>query len=336
MSKRENLKQSEIIAGNVSKSSKIESPEGQEFQHPDHNLIAKKFLISKSVTSEMYGSPNVYQSAVNLYASLYNPEEIDQLVNSNSKYPDRIPTMKQGLNIKPSKIPTKSEFIEKVRHAAVNEVNFGECLSEQARDQFKSVMEKSEHTVIWTDGDAEGNLEHELPGSKEQLKKLAAAQFYNRARKEIANERGVHCADVMSVVAIEGKMKFIPVIVERFLQMGIKKIVIVEDRVKNLIKAMELIRQISPNIETFPVWVRVGQWKDAVDEGMILENCAKNFHAIENISGLASTLEENNVFKEGVKVGSIFDLDGPLHDDDIRKKLQSDAVVKALQEKGWI
>ncbi len=308
----------------------------EEKRHPDYDLIASKFLISKAVTTEKYRSPNVYQSAVNLYAALYKPEEIDQLVNPNEKYPDRIPTLKQQLSVKPVTVPSREEFIEKVRHATVSEVEFGECLSAEARKQLRWVMNKSEHTVIWTDGDGEGVPEYKLPGSKEQLKKLAAAQFYNNIRREIAQKKELLHADVLSIVAIEGKMKFIPKVVERFLEKEIKRIIIIEDRVKNLVDVIELIKQTAPEMKIFPVWVRVGQWKNKIEAGMNLENCIKELHAISNISQLTTILEENNIFKEGVRVGSIFDLDGPLHDDDIRKKLQAEAVIKALIEKGWI
>jgi hypothetical protein len=304
--------------------------------HPDHNLIASKFLIGKAATKEKYGSPNVYQSALNLYAALYSPEEIDQLVDTSEKYPDRMPILKQRLSVKPEKVPSREEFIEKVRHAMVSEVEFGECLSAEARKQLKIVMDKSEHTVIWTDGDSEGVPVYGLPGSKEQLKKIASAKFYNITRREIALEKDLSRADVLSVVAIEGKMKSIPKIVEKFLEKKIKRIIIIEDRAKNLIEAMELIKQTSSEIEVFPVWIRSGQWKDKVEIGMDLEDSKKELHAIGDISQLDTILQENNVFEEGIKIGSIFDLDGSLHSDEIRKKLQSEAVIKALIEKGWI
>lgn len=305
-------------------------------KHPDFDLIAEKLLISRATTTEQFKSPNVYRAAENLYAALYDPMAVDELIVPNEKYPNRMQTLKKSLSAIPAVIPTKEEFIAKVRYAMVNEADFGKCLNADARVQFRQVMEKSEHTVIWTDGDAEGVPEHGLPGSKEQLKKLAAAQFYNKVRREIAQERDVKHTDVLSIVAIEGKMKFIPAIVERFIEREIQRIIIVEDRVKNLIQALELIKKTSPGMEVFPVWIREGIWKNKIEEGKSLDEWAEELHAITEISQLMTLLEKNNVFDGNVKVGSIFDLDGPLHNDDVRKKLQTEAVVKALEKNGWI
>ncbi len=314
----------------------FEKEDVEQQKHPDYDLIAEKLLISRGTTIEQFKSPNVYRAAEHLYAALYDPDSIDNLITPSDKFPDRIAVLKKQLTNAPLEIPSKEEFIEKMRHAMVSEVEFGKCFSEEAQHQFRGVMGKSEHTVIWTDGDAEGVPGHDLPGSKEQLKKLAAAQFYNKARREIAQERDVKHTDVLSVVAIEGKMKFIPVIVEKFVEKGIKKIIIIEDRVKNLVQAIDLIKKTNSEMEIFSVWIRVGQWKNKIEEGRTLEEWSAEFHVIGEISQLGQVLNENNVFKEGVKVGSIFDLDGPLHDDDIRKKLQTEAVIKVLMEKGWI
>lgn len=304
--------------------------------HPDHDLIAEKLLISRATTTEQFKSPNVYRAAEHLYAALYHPEDVESLVEPNEKYPDRLDILKKSLSSSPMMIPNKEEFIERVRHAMVSEVEFGECLHDDAEEQLRQVMEKCEHTVIWTDGDENGVPEHGLPGSREQLKKLAVAQVYNRMRREIAEERGVDHKEVLSVIAIEGKMKFIPELVEKLKEKEIKKIVIVEDRVKNLVQAMRLIREASPEMEVFPVWVRVGPFKNKGEEGKTIDEWESELHAIHSIAELSEMLEKNNVFGEEIKVASVFDLDGPLHDDDKRKKLQTEAVIRALGEKGWI
>ncbi len=304
--------------------------------HPDRDLIAEKLLISRATTTERFKSPNVYRAAEHLYAALYHPEDIDSLVEPNDKFPDRLDILKKPLSKNPLTIPSKEEFIAMLRHAMVSEVEFGECLSDDAQSQLRYVMEKSEHTVIWTDGDAEGVSEYDLPGSKEQLKKLAAAQVYNRMRRDIAQERGVDHKDVLSVIAIEGKMKFIPELVEKFKEEEIRRIVIIEDRVKNLVQAMGLIRETAPEMEVFPIWVRVGQFKDKGEAGKTIDEWEKELHALSDISGLSELLEQNNIFETGIRVASVFDLDGPLHDDDKRKKLQTEAVIRMLGENGWI
>ena len=218
-----------------------------------------------------------------------------------------------------------------------NGVDFSECISENAENQLQQIMEKSEHTVIWTDGDGIGAPDQKLPGSKEQIKKLASAQIFNKLRRNIAQERGVDRKDVLSVVAQEGKMKFIPKIMERFLEKGISRAVIVEDRMKNLVTAMDIISKEYPQIEIFPVWIRTDEReRNKFNPEKTLEEWAEELHAIDDISNLMSLLRENSVFEDDVKVGSIFDFDGPLNDDYKRKDLQIEIVINTLEENNWI
>lgn len=59
-------------------------------------------------------------------------------------------------------------------------------------------------------------------------------------------------------------------------------------------------------------------------------------YSIENISELSTLLEKKDIFSKEVKVGTIFDMDGVLSDDSVRKKLQSDALISAFERNGWI
>jgi hypothetical protein len=297
-----------------------------------YDLFSEKLLISRATTTEQFGSPNVYKAAEHLYAALYSPDKIDSLIIPNEKFPDRITVLKKAFAIPSQQIPSKEEFILKVRHAMVSEVNFGECVSAEARQAIFDVMSISEQTVIWTDGDAAGVPEHNLPGTREQLHKIAAAKVFNQMRQDIAAERGNDRRDVLSVVAVEGKMKFIPAIVHNFREKGINKIIIADDRAKNLLAALELIRQ-TDDMDTFPVWIRQGMYKNKL-EGRTEEEL-QSLHPINSIGDLRRLLEENKVF-ENSKVGSIFDFDGVLSDDDKRKELQTKAVYDALKEKGWL
>ncbi len=309
----------------------------KEKEHPDHTLIKNKINICRGAVTEKLGSPNVYETAKYLYVSLYHPEQGDQIVMPSDKFPDRITTFRKSLSILPAEIPTEEEFIEKMRHAMTNGVDFSECISENAKNQLQQVMEKSEHTVIWTDGDGVGAPDQKLPGSKEQIKKLASAQIFNKLRRNIAQKRGVDHKDVLSVVAQEGKMKFIPEIMERFLEKGISRAIIVEDRMKNLVTAMNIISKEYPQIEVFPVWIRIDEReKNKFNPEKTLEEWAEELHAIDDISNLMSLLRENSIFEDDVKVGSILDFDGPLNDDYKRKDLQIEIVIKTLKENSWI
>lgn len=312
------------------------SQEVPEENNPDYDLIAKKLLICRGVTTEQHGSPNVYRAAEILYASLYAPQELDTLVKPSDKFPDRLDILKKQIVALREQIPEKKQFIERVRHAMTNEVDFGKCLSEEAKDQFAKAMAKSEFTVIWTDGDMAGIPEKKFPGSKEQLKKIASAGFYNQERRKIAETKGIDHKDVMSVMAAEGKMKLIPMIVEEFVKKGITRIIIIEDRVKNITEAQKLIKESNSDMEVFPVWIRAGQYKNKIEPDKSLEQWEKEFHSIENISELEKVLSDNKVFENGVKVGSVFDLDGPLQNDDKRKEVQTQAVIEAIKNEGWI
>ena len=224
-----------------------------------------------------------------------------------------------------------------MRHAMTQGVDFSECISENAQDQLQQVMERSEHTVIWTDGDGVGVPSQKLPGSKEQIKKLASAQIFNKFRRSIAQEKGVDYKEVLSVVAQEGKIKFIPEIMERFLAKGISRAVIVEDRMKNLVKAMDIIRKEYPQIGVFPVWIRIDdREKNKFNSEKTLGEWTEELHAIDDIAKLMQTLQDCNVFEDDIKVGSIFDFDGPLNDDYKRKDLQIEIVIKTLQKNNWI
>ncbi|MFA7308227.1 MAG: hypothetical protein WC026_16330 [Hyphomicrobium sp.] len=314
---------------------KNEAVSAKEYpRHPDHNLVAEKILICRAATAERFGSTNVYQAAENLYAALYQPETIDSLIKPNEKYPDRLDSLKKTLSSKSEKIPTKEEFIATVRHAMIKDVDFSKCFPEEAKKQLYAVMEKSETTIIWTDGDVFGVLEYQLPGSYEQILKIGMAKFFNKMRREIAKKREVDHKDVLSILATEGKMKFIPGLIEKFRERGIEKIIIIEDRMKNLSQAIGLMNQGGLGMEIFPVLVNQGQFKNELggsDEEMLKSICI-----ISNISELTSALETKGVFSKEKKVGTIFDMDGVLSDDDVRKKIQTDAVINALQEKSWI
>ena len=66
------------------------------------------------------------------------------------------------------------------------------------------------------------------------------------------------------------------------------------------------------------------------------EKMGGNIYVIRNINQLNSIFEKNNLFDGNNKVGSIFDLDGPLHNDELRKDLQTRAIYDELIKNEWI
>lgn len=307
----------------------------KDTQHPDHDLIAEKILICKAATTEQLGSPNVYQAAKFLYESLYNPEIIKESIAPNKKYPNRMNILMSSLSTKSHAIPSLEEFISKVRHAMTREADYSKCFSEEAKNQFFEVMNKSELTIIWTDGDSLGVPELNLPGSHEQIYRINSAKFFNQIRHEVAKQKGLDHKEVLKIIAIEEKTKSIPQIIDEFVKRKIEKIIIIEDRIKNLGIATRKIKEIKETLKVFPVWVKQGQYGNII-ENIDNEEFLKTYHAINNISELSSLLEKNNIFKDNTKIGTIFDMDGVLSNDDLRKSIQIEAVIKALQEKKWI
>jgi hypothetical protein len=310
------------------KESQINPPEGQlknEKNINDYELIKKKYLISRFATGERLGAQNIYQAAINLYAALYDQDGVDELIDKSEKFPERIDIMKTAVGGSPKRIPDKEEFIAEIRRVLTRGVNYEEAVSEESKKQLFDIMRKCVHTVIWTDGDTLGVPEKGLPGSREQLYKMGSTKFYNKMRQEIAKEKNQERGEVMSVISVEGKMKRVLDIVEKFLKMGIENVIIIEDRIKNIEDARQIILENS----TLNVLSVLVQKDNSISE---IED--QDVHVINKFSEAGKILEDSIDFVK--KVGAIIDLDGVISDDEVRRDLQADALIKSFQEKGWI
>lgn len=304
-------------------------------------LLKEKMIICRADTTEKLGAVNIYETAKKLYYALYFPDKIEEFVATNDKYPDRISYLKQSLSDSEKGVPSEEEFIEKIRHAMTNKVAYEKTFSKEAREVFEKVLSSSEHTFIWTKGDANGHPDKNIPGSKEQLKKMGSAKFYNQSRKEIAQKRGVHHSEVLSIVATEDKMSRVPQIIDKFKEKNINIIIIIEDTKKNLIGAVNIIKDNYPEVKIFPVWMDLSQKSEEPEDSDGVrtirdEKMGGNIYVIRNINQLNSIFEKNNLFDGNNKVGSIFDLDGPLHNDELRKDLQTRAIYDELIKNEWI
>ena len=193
------------------------------------------------------------------------------------------------------------------RVALYREVAFDQFFSDIAKEQFRSIVEKSETTVLWTDGDDSGFPDLGIPGSREQIRKIAGSKFFNKVRREIAQDRGgINPSDVVSIIATEGKMKYIPNLMRNFKKKNIGKVVIVEDRLNNLQFAKGLIEQVSNNMETFLVWIQHNN-NQLLKQGQIEDaKATDSIHLIGDISDLMMLLKEHDVFSEDKKVGDYF------------------------------
>lgn len=300
----------------------------------EHDLIAKKMLVCRSVTIEKFGSANVFQMAKNLYIALYYSDRAGDFMGASSKYPDRLDILKKKFQSEIRNIPNEDEFIKEIRQALVKRVDFQKCFSKVAQKQFFDVMEKSYFAAIWTKGDNVGFPEVELPGSHEQIFKIAIARFFNQARRKVAQDRGIDHRDVLTIIANEDKMKLLPQLVNKFIEKEIERVIIIDDCINNVVLASNIINKLSSDIEIFAIWLNHGKNNDEFEN--INYKIKKSVHVMSDISELNSLLKANDVFSGGKRVGSIFDLDGVLFDDDIRRNLQTEAVVRVLKDKNWI
>lgn len=304
--------------------------------HPDYDRIAKKLSAVRRSTTEKHGSPNVYLAAKLLYVSLYDQQEAVKIIPMPEQFPDREEIIRSKLSNVPSHVPTEEEFVSKIRDAMVRETDFSKGLTEETRDQFHRLLTSCEHTVIWTDGDGVGFPDKNLPGSKEQLRKIAANPF-NAMRGEIAKERGVDRGEVMSIVAQEGKMDFIPKMIAYFESRGIKTVILIEDRKKNIEQFLGIVAERDTDIDIVPILVHKGRHGANIKQDVeAFERARGELNGIDDMSELMAKLSELRTFSEGKKVGAVVDMDGVLLDDDIRIKNQTDAVVKTLIANGWI
>lgn len=289
-------------------------------KYPDYDLFREKVLISRGVAIEEFGSQNLYLSGRNLYAGLYDSESIDGLVKPSEKFPDRVGAMKKPLSNKPRIIPNENEFIDEFKRIFTKGVDYGESIPEENRKTFFEIMKLCEQTFLWTQGD-----------DKEQLHKIAISKFFNEMRTQIAKERNVEKQDVLSIVATGGKARFIPDIMKSFDKKQISTVILVEDRIENIIEAVDLIKNSNKSINIFPVLILKDENKHKIQEEDL-----QGIYVIDNINKLPDLLNENNIFSGISKVGSIFDLDGTLTDAKKGRKLQADALIKRFQELEWI
>ncbi len=297
---------------------------------PYYDLIFKKFFGSRFSVKESIGMENLHLAGKNLYASFYHPEMIDGLIRESETYPDRIDVMKQKLPNIPKNIPSEEEFVNELIRILEKDVDYENAIFQEAKKQFSEIMKLSEQTIVWTEGD--NDEVDKYPKSREQLYKIFGAKFFSETRQQLAKEKRMTNSEALSIKVSGNKMELVPEILKSLEEKQIDTIVLVEDRLANIIKFMEQ----SESINVFPVWVRQSDYKDNLEEGKTVEECKKQFNAIDKIDDLLDLLNTNNVFEQDKKVASIFDMDGVLLDDEKRREFQINAIIKRFRELGWI
>lgn len=148
-------------------------------------------------------------------------------------------------------------------------------LYDGAEDTLRELLKqngKQDRIIIWTQGNPTGQL------WKVGMSGLGAL------RKEHGRERfGIHAA--------EDKIATLPKLLNELNEHGSTRVVIVDDKAKNIAKVAHVAeswRQNHPtaNVEVVPVWINQGRTKDQVPEGTTLEEFKATHHTVEDIREL--------------------------------------------------
>lgn len=310
-------------------------PDKGEQVDSDEGLIFEKLQAAKGASTErLGGAGNAVDAAEITYHALFDQDGYDwESLPQNTKFPKRTENLSRRLTRKTAG-PKKEEFI-KTYVSATTKAPFAEALIPDADTANKYVELLAQHgsIVLWTQGDVFGVPEKGLEGSMEQVKKIVIGGF-NRTRHKIADKKSINPKDVLSVAISEDKFDCLEQVSEEFKSKGIRKVVILEDRLENLVRAEQMLTE--KGIEVFPVWVRQGRFKDVYPDTpeRSQEEWMTRYHGVPNMEEALSVLERSTVLEK--EVGFLVDFDGIFSDDKARLELQTQAVVQAIKEKGWV
>lgn len=302
------------------------------------DLLKDKILAAWGSARDQFGVINNHRLAELLYRALYNPKEFKEGEIITRQGFNRESVLTSPLNIKGLNIPKQEEFIIAIRRAMTSEVKFDKCLYRGAKELIGE-MAKHGPVKIWSEGDVYGILENgdepAHPGSHEQIKKIAIAGF-GKLRKNIAIKEKSNYHNIISVAAAEDKFSLLHDILEEYQKMNIKRVIILENRSRNIEKAIKIGQDFN-EIEFFPVWVRQGVWKDILPKDLTknIEEWKHEYNAVDSIEDVIKKIQAKNLLN-GEKVGFIVDYDDVLSNDKKRMLQQVLATKKMLTKKGWI
>lgn len=259
------------------------------------------------------------------------------------------------LGIDSSLLGNEDEFCKEFTER-MTRVPYHEALFEGAMDELEK-MSKIGPVRIWSVGDTRGIPNFVEPGeeskkdtvnlrgSYEQLKKAARLRFNrlrrseeNRAKDKVfidenGKKRVVRHFDVS---ASEDKFSALKGITDEFKRLGIRKFIVVDDKVTYTREAKQRIYEADPTIEVIEVWDRESENFQNVDREKktaagLKEESAIVVYSVKDI--VANVLP---VLAKDEKIGWIVDMDDVILNDNLDAQLQTNAVLSLLRAKGVI
>lgn len=224
-------------------------------------------------------------------------------------------------------------------------------------------------TIIWTQGDEWeiGQTEPDdskRPVSHEQLRKIIGAGLArirrqlaeaalealkpptseqdskdpnNKQKPQVPIHEKVH--DIFDVIAVRNKVneETAKKIAEYFSAHGISKIIIIEDKLKNINDMKELLK--AHGISVTGLWMRQEKYEDTEkpddDDIVPVKDLADAIELIKKVNDKTEEAsEETEEAKE--KTGFLIDFDGVLSNHPVRKRLVFEEIISKLHENNWI
>ncbi|MBI2049677.1 hypothetical protein HYT32_02115 [Candidatus Roizmanbacteria bacterium] len=185
------------------------------------------------------GVVNQWKTGDIFYDSLFHPDQIDPKILLMIKDKDKLILQEPLQAVLKEEVPSKDEFIKKYRHVMTQEVAFEKAYFPGAKDAIKEMLEYGP-AWIWTTGDVHGAeiASGKLPGSHEQLKRLARGGF-GQIKRDLKGKQ-----HKLGIIADENKLKFLKDVVFASEENHDRQVVIIDDKVQNLMDASSYIRGI--------------------------------------------------------------------------------------------
>lgn len=287
------------------------------------DIVAQKYRASSgamlvAARGSTQVDPRIMRSTLELfYNSLYRPDSLEVATAAEyCDYADNRQVISMPVANLPAPLDLKT-FINEASSVLLHHTDYERCLYPGAMDALTVMMNRGQ-VVVWTQGVV-----------AEQMAKTVKVGIAEK-RANIAAEKNMSTERRKELLTFGGSLDKLGDIerwADQLVKNGVETIIVVEDRVSNIIAALDILKK--KGINAIPIWVRQGRHGlKSPPEGVKPED----LNAINSIS------EFNQQFLEKLvgdhKCGFLMDLDGVVCDDDIRFEVQSEALAQWLLNMG--